>query len=254
MAIFFTSTSFIQVDSFQKTPRLSPRHRPRCAFGFLSRVRKTNCYSLNYFFIPSNMDDCSICYESVNKTTGHCTLACEHTFHISCLTKWTEKTPTCPLCRHSMTEKETPAKSDELGTIPSIFDLAAAASGLQFNNSRRPPQLREEDITIVMHQTDVSHARAEELLLLNDGDIVNSILQVINETPVQPRDPLTTPTHEQTMAWMIHRVAHPNESRYKWGSYSDMILRTRRGIHYQHQQWYHREFSEIKTQRGYDSS
>jgi len=54
------------------------------------------------------MENCSICHDSINASTGHCTLSCSHSYHIQCLTKWSSTNPSCPLCRHSLSETEKP--------------------------------------------------------------------------------------------------------------------------------------------------
>ena len=51
--------------------------------------------------------ECSICCDTINEYTGHCELACKHTFHIICLTRWTSKTKqSCPLCRRILSRTE----------------------------------------------------------------------------------------------------------------------------------------------------
>ena len=42
------------------------------------------------------MDECSICIESLNKTT---TLLCGHIFHSNCINQWITYNKKCPLCR-----------------------------------------------------------------------------------------------------------------------------------------------------------
>ena len=54
----------------------------------------------------AKMSDCSICFESITKTTGCCVLSCSHSFHIKCLSKWTSDASTCPLCRHTLSDIE----------------------------------------------------------------------------------------------------------------------------------------------------
>lgn len=40
-------------------------------------------------------DSCSICYEE----NSDCRIICNHTFHITCIDKWIDRNPSCPLCR-----------------------------------------------------------------------------------------------------------------------------------------------------------
>lgn len=54
---------------------------------------------------------CCICYMEMNETTGRCTLGCKHSFHLKCISTWTNQfgtccehyqTPNCPLCRKEL--------------------------------------------------------------------------------------------------------------------------------------------------------
>ncbi len=40
---------------------------------------------------------CSICWEQ-----GDCISVCGHSFHRRCLDRWTLRSQTCPICRHSI--------------------------------------------------------------------------------------------------------------------------------------------------------
>ena len=53
----------------------------------------------------------------ITRETGVATLACSHSFHISCIAKWcsTPETSTCPMCRNRLGEMESTAA---LPTIP----------------------------------------------------------------------------------------------------------------------------------------
>lgn len=42
-------------------------------------------------------DDCVICLEK-KSSTNITILSCRHSFHSTCITKWFEKDPICPLC------------------------------------------------------------------------------------------------------------------------------------------------------------
>ena len=56
--------------------------------------------------------DCSICFEAITKETGSTTTSCGHTFHFSCLARWslqkihTESSQNCPICRNVFSEIE----------------------------------------------------------------------------------------------------------------------------------------------------
>ncbi|CCG83512.1 RING finger protein [Taphrina deformans PYCC 5710] len=46
---------------------------------------------------------CVVCLERMDATTtGLLTIACEHTFHCSCISKWVDAQATCPICRFSV--------------------------------------------------------------------------------------------------------------------------------------------------------
>lgn len=45
---------------------------------------------------------CSICLNTCNDEFG-IELLCSHTYHLSCLYTWVEKSPNCPLCRNLIT-------------------------------------------------------------------------------------------------------------------------------------------------------
>ena len=62
------------------------------------------------------MDDCAVCYEKVSESTGHCTLSCKHSFHIACLTRWSNENPSCPMCRNPLGATEAPAKQRAIET------------------------------------------------------------------------------------------------------------------------------------------
>lgn len=51
---------------------------------------------------------CSICLNDITRETGVATLSCGHSFHISCINRWssTPETSTCPMCRNRLGEME----------------------------------------------------------------------------------------------------------------------------------------------------
>ena len=71
------------------------------------------------------MDDCPICYEKVDDSTGHCTLSCKHSFHIACLTKWGKDNPSCPMCRKGLGATEIAPRPPRAST--SFFDFDGLA-------------------------------------------------------------------------------------------------------------------------------
>lgn len=51
----------------------------------------------------TELPTCVVCLERMDSTiTGLLTILCEHTFHCSCISKWVNTHPQCPICRHSM--------------------------------------------------------------------------------------------------------------------------------------------------------
>ena len=157
------------------------------------------------------MENCSICHDSINASTGHCTLSCSHSYHIQCLTKWSSNNPTCPLCRHSLSETEKPEQrsrpshdryshliffNDTLGwnrppmTRRELME-AIAADEPQDEPSLPPPRegqvfiqpgtnisVYEADVKIVMEQTEATHSEAVRALIRHPEDIVNAIMMI----------------------------------------------------------------------------
>ena len=48
--------------------------------------------------------ECSICLDALKKDGEETvtTYECNHDFHVNCLNSWVQKSPSCPLCRHSL--------------------------------------------------------------------------------------------------------------------------------------------------------
>ena len=61
---------------------------------------------------------CSICLNDITRETGVATLSCNHSFHISCIAKWssTPESSTCPMCRKRLGETES------MAALPSIAE------------------------------------------------------------------------------------------------------------------------------------
>jgi hypothetical protein len=47
-------------------------------------------------------EDCSICLEYINSDDLKQKTVCQHTFHASCLSRWTQANNSCPLCRNKL--------------------------------------------------------------------------------------------------------------------------------------------------------
>lgn len=233
------------------------------------------------------MEDCPICYEAVDKSTGHCTLACNHSFHINCLTTWTAKEPSCPMCRHELSEKEVAVKR-QTARVMNIFEQPTTFvmhTATQFHSTNIiiedhaqpvPPlsasrkirigngvEVLESDVACVMQNAGVSRSIAIQTLRRNDGDIVNSIMGLcenqmppLEPVPRPPHDIMREPTDDQTMRWAMWRLFDDMRSGYQWNSYSDLRLRTKH--YYGNEYWIHKDIHDIcddgAVSRGYDSA
>jgi hypothetical protein len=91
-------------------PDLTPiRQEIRC--GFTSN-RASHLSSWNFSECPNNFkcfdanleEECSICLSKTSDVARPIKLSCGHQFHESCLGRWLESSPTCPLCRSSNEE------------------------------------------------------------------------------------------------------------------------------------------------------
>lgn len=116
------------------------------------------------------MDDCPICYEKVDDSTGHCTLSCKHSFHLACLSKWSNENPSCPLCRKTLGATETPHPRPPPSTH-SVFRIGIDMS----------QWVTDSDIELVTTQARVSREAATDALTRHEGDIVNAILELTTD-------------------------------------------------------------------------
>jgi len=207
------------------------------------------------------MDNCSICYDSINASTGHCTLSCSHSYHIQCLTKWSSKNPTCPLCRHSLSETEKPEQRTLHydGGVEWIRRYMISWNDPDFSTTRElfnpePVPSRErqvliqpgtnitvylDDVQLVMQHTQATHSEAVRALIRHPEDIVNSIMMIheyrshqthrprVVSPPPPPRDPLVDPSFDQTMTTALQRMFDEDYNGYKWNSYTDTFWRAR---------------------------
>lgn len=217
------------------------------------------------------MDDCPICYEAISADTGHCTLSCSHSFHISCLTRWSVSTASCPMCRNPLGVTEAPAeRQPEPPLITDIWmlgDLRRPAPPPDVP----PPENRilrigdgvsvsEGDVALVMQHANVTRGQAVRALRRYEGDIVNSILMLTSPDAVVPmvpvtRDPMVEASDDQATAWFLQLLFEGEE--YPWNSYSDMRWRMNNGLR-THKFWVHREFQieeeGAKLDAGYESA
>lgn len=234
------------------------------------------------------MDDCAVCYENVSESTGHCTLSCKHSFHIACLTRWSNENPNCPMCRHPLGVTEAPAKqlAERLDVSRwminvgqgqgqgqgVLFNLIQEALGPEPVQPPPPPrpvpnprvinigdgvQVSEEEVVLVMQHANVTRGAAVRALRRYEGDIVNSILMLTSPDEVTPRppprDPMRMESDDQATAWFLQQM-FGDSGGYHWNSYSDMKFRMRNGMRGQ-DYWTHLDFNEIMRERdGYNSA
>jgi len=201
-------------------------------------------------------NDCPICYESINQTTGFCVLSCSHSFHIKCLTQWTSDASTCPMCRHALTDIELVPKPPEIepptsNHEPFIITVARPNQGRTsmvqdiLNVSGNPQQTRwfsiapytfttEDRITQVITEAGVTRSRAIQELRDSAGNVDEAILMArdshryVPSTPPPIRNPLE-PTDEMVTAWALQRLFRYGtviDDSYDYGSLQDTLHRT----------------------------
>lgn len=179
------------------------------------------------------MEDCSICFESLTASTGHCTLGCSHTFHLACIGRWTtQSTPSCPLCRKELSETEVlpkPVTEIDIRDTTPMRQNTDAGHHYYYGPvmSRRPVwmtlpartgrsildnindlihmtevpvhignriSVSEADIRLVMERANVSRSLAVRQLRENYGNVSESIYDLNREEPEsQPPSP---PPHD----------------------------------------------------------
>jgi hypothetical protein len=72
------------------------------------------------------MEDCAICFESINQSTGKSVLACGHEFHMRCVSSWFQKQQegqSCPCCRKETGEHDGIQIEDESSESSSSNDV-----------------------------------------------------------------------------------------------------------------------------------
>jgi len=176
------------------------------------------------------MDDCSICFETITASTGHCTLGCSHTFHTACIGKWTiNSTPSCPLCRKELgeteiiprpvTEIDIPMRQNTDIGYNGYFGLALSRRPVWMTLPTRSGQsildnlndllhmtevrvhignditVSEADIRLVMERAEVSRSLAVQKLRENYGNVSESIYELNREEP-DSQSPSPPPTQD----------------------------------------------------------
>ena len=145
-------------------------------------------------------DECSICLECISvATTGRVEMSCSHTFHLKCIGKWLKNNSSCPLCRNKPSEMET------LEEAPLAYEIRSRINFneyIQFGHNRQighidtshnthvPEEpipentdgIPASDIRLVSTQTGINVQQCLDALRRNNGDIVNSIMELVQDT------------------------------------------------------------------------
>ena len=199
----------------------------------------------------AKMSDCSICFESITKTTGCCVLSCSHSFHIKCLTKWTSDASTCPLCRHALSDIE--LNRPEPPPKPDI-----TRSEERWINIGNDTWTTESRIREVQNHASVTRSCAIRELRDSGGNVDEAILMArdthriryIPSTPPQPRNPMQ-PTDDMLTAWALERLFKYGtiEEGYDYGSMGDTISRNNvtRFSGHSSSLWMHPEFEGLEV-------
>jgi NACalpha-BTF3-like transcription factor len=184
------------------------------------------------------------------------------------------------MCRHELGEKEVAVKraTTTMFTNSFIIQTVAGNSGLTIEDNGHPVpplsdsrkirigngvEVLESDVKLVMDHAGVSRSMAIQELRRNEGDIVNTIMFLTDDTmpPLEPaplsvHDIMREPTDDQTMKWALWRLFDDMRSGYQWNSYSDLRLRTKH--FYGNEYWIHKDIHDIcddgAIARGYDSA
>lgn len=235
------------------------------------------------------MDDCSICYDSITALTGHCTLGCAHTFHLSCISRWAQNTASCPLCRKELGETERlpkpiteyfpvrqntdlghsylsdylrnpmwvtlPARIGQTSILDNLNDLLHMTEVLiHIGNGI---SVSEADIRLVMERVNVSRSLAVRTLRENEGNVSESIYELAHTPPVEdepeppPRSPLE-PTDDMFTAWALERLFTKGTIIIRnYHRFGSMkdIEERQDVMTFRHGFWVHPEYNDIVTSR-----
>ena len=239
------------------------------------------------------MDDCSICYEPVSAATGHCTLSCKHSFHIVCLTRWSNENPSCPMCRHPLGATEAPAKqlaerdyiswfmdtprwsilvgTPGQGRQSTMMDLIQGALGPEPVQPPPPPRpapnpriihigdgvsVSEGDVALVMENAHVTRGEAVRALRRYEGDIVNSIIMLTSPDEVTPRPP-PPPRDPMQECSDDQATAWFLQELFDDSIYAwnsySDMIYRMRNNTHRHEYWMHREFQLVETRTKLDA-
>lgn len=218
------------------------------------------------------MEDCSICFETITASTGHCTLGCSHTFHTACIGRWTtQTTASCPLCRKELGETEVlpkpiPTETEDVIQYPYIVQIdARSGRRLRIFHGESSPRIHigngisvlESDVDEVMSFGRVSRSSAILALRENEGNVSEALYDLDHPSPVEyepeppPRSPLE-PTDDMFTAWALERLFTKGtiiiRNYHRFGSMKDIEER-QDVMTFRHGFWVHPEYNDIVTSR-----
>ena len=218
------------------------------------------------------MDDCSICFEALTASTGHCTLGCSHTFHLACIGRWTNhSSSSCPLCRKELGETEVIAKP----TTPMEDWLTSRTWTISRRRFNEPPIVRvelndlrtirigegievtEHDVEEVMEAADVSRSVAIQKLRVNEGNVIETIYD-LSQTQPDSRPPIPTrdlfePTDDMLTTWALERLFSKGTllGNYGYESLEHVHYRTTQAFRYGF--WINPDYRNIPKKHRADS-
>jgi len=219
------------------------------------------------------MDDCSICYDSISASTGHCTLGCAHTFHLACLSRWAQSTASCPLCRKELGETEVIPKpipviqnTGDLNYMPYIVQIdARRGRRMRIFQGESSPRIHigngisvlESDVYEVMGFAGVSRSSAIRALRENEGNVSEALYDLDQtesdeEEFVPPRNPLE-PTEDMLTTWALERLFSKGTliENHGYESLEDVRYRTSEAFRYGF--WVNPDYRDIPKKRRADS-
>jgi len=229
------------------------------------------------------MDDCSICFETITASTGHCTLGCSHTFHTACIGRWTtQTTASCPLCRKELGETEVLPKAP---IIPDDFpvrqntdtgqldqyigrwvQLARSGRRMTLFHGESSPRIHigngisvlESEVDEVMSLGRVSRSSAILALRENEGNVSEALYDLDHASSVEDDEPeppprnLLEPTDDMFTAWALERLFTKGtiiiRNYHRFGSMKDIEER-QDVMTFRHGFWIHPEYNDIVTSR-----
>ena len=234
------------------------------------------------------MDDCSICYDSITASTGHCTLGCSHTFHTACIGRWTtQSTASCPLCRKELGDTEvlpkpvteidiTARQNTDTGQLdqyisqwihgPHIVQIdARRGRRMTIFAGENSPRIHigngisvlESDVDEVMNLARVSRSSAILALRENEGNVAEALYDLdhpssVEDEPEPPPRNLLEPTDDMFTAWALERLFTKGtiiiRNYHRFGSMKDIEER-QEVMTFRHGFWVHPEYNDIVTIR-----